>query len=266
MKELVKVSVLITTYNAENFLDECLNSLVNQTYSNLQVVVVDDGSTDNSVEIMKNYQNQYSFIQPYFMSKVGRAKALNFGLNRCNGLYIAINDADDFSKPYRIQLQVDFLEENQQVGLLGGGMEIIEEERIYTHFPVRNSADIKRAFVEGQPIQHSTVMIRKKLLDKIGGYNERIPFLLDRDLFLRLARISELHQLDEVLITLNRSPHQYFRNKFTGTRRNWLSMRYQLKAVKYFQFSPLLKLRVIAKFCWSLILELFHGLKKRKQA
>jgi len=124
--------------------------------------------------------------------------------------------------------------------------------------------DLRRAFIKGQPIQHSTVMFRKEIIDQVGGYNEHIKFLFDRDIFLRVAKITKMHQLEDVLITLNRSSNQYFKNKFAGIERNWMSTKYQLKAVSQFNFSTYYKLDILVKFLWSIILETKDRLKSNE--
>ena len=92
------VSVLITAYNSSEFLETTLDSLLNQTYQNLEIIIVEDGSQDSTPEIIERYAKNYVQVKAFFPGRLGRAKALNFGLARCNGMYVAINDADDYSK------------------------------------------------------------------------------------------------------------------------------------------------------------------------
>ena len=258
------VSVLVTAYNSEDCLDKMLGSLLCQNYRHIEIIVVDDGSDDRTPIILKDLQNQDQRIKPFFPGRVGRAKALNLGLSKCSGKYIAINDADDFSKNARIKKQVNFLEVHPEIGMLGSRMEISEDGGTWIDDVVIEDYDIRRTFITGQPIQHSTVMFRKQIIDQVGGYNENIKFLFDRDIFLRVSKITKMHQLDDVLITLNRSSSQYFKSRFTGIERKWMSTKYQLKAVSQFNFSPYYMLDILAKFLWSVILELKNGLKSNE--
>src|SRR5690554_3918162 len=108
------VTVFIPVYNCENFIDECLKSILNQTYKNIEVLLVDDGSTDNSVEKIKKYsdprirliQNERNMGIPY---------TRNVGLKEAKGKYIAIMDSDDISMPIRIEKQVAYLEQHPEI-------------------------------------------------------------------------------------------------------------------------------------------------------
>lgn len=256
------VSFLVTAYNAEHFIGHSIRSICNQDYNNLEIVVVDDGSNDKTTDILHSIKAEDKRIHVYSPGRIGRAKALNVGLRHCTGQYIAINDADDFSKRERTRIQVNFLEENPTIGLLGSSMEISENGTISMHQVVTNDEQIRRAFTMGQPIQHSTVMVKAQLLTDIGGYNENIPFLLDRDMFLRMAAVTKLHQLNDRLIILNRSANQYFKNRYTGIERSIMSSRYQLKAVDQFHYSKTLKIQIVMKLIWSIILNLGRKFKK----
>lgn len=245
------VSVLITAYNCEDTLESCIQHLIDQTYNNLEIIVVEDGSSDQTPTILKTLAQQYQLVKAFFPGRIGRAKALNEGLRHCSGSYIAVNDADDYSFPERITKQVAYLNANPSVGLLGSWKEVHRGDDVFVDHPPTEDSAIRAFFAEGQPIQHSTVMMRTELVHQIGGYNERIPFLLDRDIFLRLARITKMHQLDEPLIILNQNENQYFRNKYVGFNRRWLSARYQWKAIYWFRLSPHLYLNVLIKLLYG---------------
>lgn len=249
----VQVSFLVTAYNCEGTIGRTLECLVNQNFDSFEIVVVEDGSSDGTAEKLKEISEKLPGVNAYFPGRLGRAKALNFGLSKCKGKYLAINDADDYSYSNRLLKQVSYLEAHQEVGILGSSFEICEySDRWINHAKVEDE-DIRKAFIHGQPIQHSTVMFRKELVDKVGGYNEKLAFLLDRDIFLRVAQISKMHQLEEVLVTINRSPSQYFKTNFKGIRRNWMSTRYRLQAADLFGFSWSTKLIILCKFAWSLV-------------
>lgn len=250
------VSVLITAYNAENLLSIAVKHLTEQTYRNIEIVVVEDGSKDRTSAIIKDLAAFDSRIKPFFPGRLGRAKALNFGLSKCQGEFVAVNDADDFSMPERIEKQVQFMNSHPEIGLLGSSKEIHEGKKVWRDKVPGSDVEIRQAFAYGQPIQHSTVMFRREVLNQVGGYNEGIPFLLDRDIFIRVARISKLHQLRDHLIILNRSKNQYFRNRYTGIQRSWMSTKYQLKAVWYFHLNQLLYIKIILKFLYSLLIQI----------
>lgn len=256
------VSILITVYNGEELINKTIESLVSQTYSPIEIVVVDDGSADNSPDILKKLASSYPIIKLFFPGRLGRSKALNYGLNKCQGRYIAINDADDFSKPTRIEKQVQFLEAHPEIGLLGTWKEIREGSKRWVNERPIEDQEIRKYFAKGQPIQHSSVMFRKEVLHKVGGYNEDIPFLLDRDIFLRVANYTKMHQLPEPLIVIHRTTNQFFNNKYTGVQRSWMSTKYQLMAVNNFGFPFWFKIEIWLKFFYSLLLHQIRKFKK----
>ncbi len=248
------VSILITAYNAEDYLEYALDALISQTYQNMEIVIVDDGSIDSTPSIMTRKASEDKRIKVYFPGRLGRAKALNYGLNHCQGEYVAVNDADDYSKHDRIERQLAFMEVNPEVGLLGTAKEIHQGVKTWTDNVATEDHIIRELFAHGQPIQHSSAMFRRSLMEKVGGYNEKISFLLDRDIFLRIGRISRIQQLNDPLIILNRTENQYFKHRYKGFQRSWMSTKYQLKAVYYFGLSPLLYLNILIKFIYKNIL------------
>lgn len=248
------VSILITAYNAEDYLECTLDALISQTYRTIEIVVVDDGSVDATPSIITRKAIDDKRIKAYFPGRLGRAKALNYGLSQCVGKYVAVNDADDYSKHDRIERQLAFMEKNPEVGLLGTAKEIHEGVKTWTDNVATEDRIIRELFAHGQPIQHSSAMFRRSLMEKVGGYNEKISFLLDRDIFLRIGRICRIHQLNEPLIILNRTENQYFKHRFKGIQRSWMSTKYQLKAVYYFGLSPILYLNILIKFVYKNIL------------
>lgn len=252
------VSILVTVYNGETRLKAALDSLLNQSYPYTEIIVVDDGSTDNSPEILEGFAKHDERIKAFRPGRLGRAKALNYGLMHCHGEYIAINDADDFSLPHRIQKQVQFLEENEEYVLVGSKMYIHnskngEKIKHYSdHARPVEDAGIRKTFLKGQPIQHSSVMMKTEIAKKIGGYNENIKFLLDRDIFIRLSQLGKLHNLDEALISVGRSDQQYFRNTFTGRERILQDFKYRAEAAKVFKASTIQKLKIELLKYWTI--------------
>lgn len=244
------VSVLMTVYNGMPKLRDSIVNLLNQSYKNIEIVVVDDGSSDDSLFYLKSLSDvRLKVIEG---GRIGRSKALSLGLKHCNGEYVAINDADDVSYPKRLEKQLNFLKEHPEVGLLGSWKAVVEDgKQNIQEMPVEDE-EIRRFLCKGQPIQHSTVMMRKELADQIGGYNERTAFLLDRDLFIRMATITRLHQLPEVLVEVNRSPQQFFMHSYKGVRREWKSLKYRIKAIRLFDFPKWWIIREVIRSLWGL--------------
>ena len=105
-----KISVIVPAHNAEKYLRECLNSICNQTYQNLEIIIVDDGSNDSTASIVKKYADQDKRITPYYNENHGVSYSRNFALNRCTGDYVAFVDSDDIIAPDFIGQMVHDLE------------------------------------------------------------------------------------------------------------------------------------------------------------
>lgn len=259
------VSILMTVYNGMPLLKNSIASLLNQSYKNIELVVVDDGSSDDSLVYLNSIKdNRLKVIEG---GRLRRAKVLNLGLKNCEGNYIAINDADDISKPDRISKQVDFLETHEEIGLLGTWKEVKNKDGLTIQRMPSKNKDIRQFFTIGQPIQHSTVMFRKELLQTVKGYNEKLKFLLDRDIFLRMAMVTQMEQLEEPLVTIHRSENQFFFNNYKGLNREWMSLKYRVKAINSFGFPKHWIIRELIRSIWSLTpksirIPLIHLFKK----
>lgn len=251
MNELVEfrpsVSVLITTYNAMPFLVRAVEGITKQTYKNWELIIVDDHSTDETMSYLDSIEDRR--IKVFTNPTKGRGRALNYGLNKCTGNYVAINDADDISLPNRLQKQVEFLDKNIDYGLVGSYSVIrdFKTGAVIQHEGQRPTdwEDIKMKFTKGQPIQHVTVLMRLELLRRIGGYNETIHFLFDRELFLRLGKITKLANLAEVLVEVGHHENRHFYYNFKGVYREYFSLKYRLTAINQFRFPKHLIIREI---------------------
>ncbi|MDD2913253.1 MAG: glycosyltransferase family 2 protein, partial [Candidatus Pacebacteria bacterium] len=114
MKNNPKISIIMPVYNVETFLSEAIESVLNQTFYDFEFVIINDGSTDNSLEIIKNYEKKDSRIVLLDNKEnLGITKSLNIGLNKARGEYIARMDGDDISEKERIEIQYDFLKKNR---------------------------------------------------------------------------------------------------------------------------------------------------------
>jgi glycosyltransferase involved in cell wall biosynthesis len=122
------VSVLVTCYNGLPYIKKALDHLLAQTYSNIEIIVIDDHSVDGTGEYLAELATTNPKIHFYKNPVKGRGKALNFGLSKCSGEFVAINDADDYSLPERIEKQVRFMQENPDYGLVGSMSSLIQLE------------------------------------------------------------------------------------------------------------------------------------------
>jgi len=198
------VSVVIPTYNGEKYLGAALDSVLRQTYRNMEVIVVDDGAVDGTKNIIEKFKQKDSRITSIHNEhNVGFVKSLNSGIARAQGEYIArLDDDDSWIDPAKLEKQVGFLEQHPEYVLAGGGLVQIDskgEEMIRYLFPEKDEA-IRKAILVDNVIAHSCVVFRKDAFLKAGGYDEQFGFFADRDLWLKLGKIGKLYNFPEYFI------------------------------------------------------------------
>ena len=166
----MKVSVIIAAYNCENVVGEAIESILNQTYENLELIICDDASTDNTARIIEKYVQLDKRIRSLRNSENKKAA---YSRNRCikiaKGEYVAIEDADDWSMPKRLEKQMRFLDENNHIDFVGTGEIIFDESSIKSKELLKELPD-KKDFLKGFPFSHPSMMFRKKALQEVGGY------------------------------------------------------------------------------------------------
>lgn len=211
------VTVICLCYNHARFVREAIESVLNQTYSNIQIVVVDDASTDNSVEVIKKVTGHQSAFEFLFLTKnVGNCRAFNKGLALAKGKYVIDFATDDVLMPDRIEKQVTYFEKlDDDYGVVFTDAEYIDEQskrvrnhyeylfkkRLINHVPQGNvfSFIIRRYFVASP-----TMMVRKSVLDVLNGYDEELAYE-DFDFWVRSSRISQYGFIDEKLTRIRLS-------------------------------------------------------------
>ena len=129
------VSILMTVYNHEEYLEQSIRSIKKQTYKNWELVLIDNGSTDSSKKILVKFKHKKIRIF-FFKQNIGRTNCLNFGLNKCKGKYVAILDSDDISHKDRIELQVKEFSKDKKLWLLATNFDYIDKK---IHCCIRNS-------------------------------------------------------------------------------------------------------------------------------
>lgn len=193
-----KITVLMPVYNCELYIEEAIDSILNQTYSNFELLLIDDGSTDATVGRIKQYSDsRIKLIEKPINS--GLTNSLNLGIQIAKGKYIARMDGDDISVLDRFEKQVHFLENNDKVILCGGWFRIIGSNKV-VKLP-ENDSEIKCYLLRGNCIAHPSVMLRKEALDGMEEvYDIAKEPAEDYDLWTRLAFKGELYNLPEVLL------------------------------------------------------------------
>jgi glycosyltransferase involved in cell wall biosynthesis len=202
MNSPTTVSVVMSVYNGQAFLSEAIESILGQTLREFEFVVIDDGSTDRTAEILGEYASRDGRLRVLRHENKGRATSLNAGIGLATGKYIARMDADDVAMPYRLEEQVDFLERHAEVGLVGGAIELINATGLVvkTARPPLEDAEIRSVMLRYNPMFHPTVVIRKEVVLAAGGYRKALLDADDYDLWLRMSERSRLANLGTTMV------------------------------------------------------------------
>jgi glycosyltransferase involved in cell wall biosynthesis len=217
-----RVSVVMTVYNGQRFLREAVDSILNQTYADFELIVIDDGSTDATPDILDSYDDPR--LRVVTQPRMGRVKSLNRGVGMAPGEYIAIMDADDVSMPERLKEQVRWLDAHPGTAVVGTGTVIIDENgRTSRQYPQPMSAvAIRRALLEGRVSPpHPSAMFRKACFEVVGGYREWFKQAMDYDLWLRMVERYDIDCLPELLFHYRQNlegitHRQYFQQKHSA--------------------------------------------------
>ncbi|MGE6328965.1 glycosyltransferase family 2 protein [Psychrobacter pacificensis] len=177
------VSIIIPCYNSEKYIEKCIESIINQSYEHIEIVIVDDGSTDNTVEILKTYKN----VRVYSQVNSGACVARNYGLTKCKGYYVKFLDSDDFLNTDSISLQVDFAESLQDMQIAYGYKEVLFNDKISIDKEILDSTNQFRQLIN-RNIVTTLPLHKRKVLLETGAFDEQLKFRQEWDLHLKLAK------------------------------------------------------------------------------
>jgi glycosyltransferase involved in cell wall biosynthesis len=196
----VRITVLMPVYNGEQHLAEAIDSILNQTYTDFEFLIINDGSTDKSVEIIRSYKDaRIRLINNE--TNIGVAASLNKGLDLATGDYVARMDGDDISFPRRLEKQVAFMERNPDVGICGTWIKVTGD-RVSTimRYPI-DSASIRCTFLFYSALAHPSVIFRKSAFERYRlRYDDSYKGTEDYELWVRAAECFRLANLPEVLL------------------------------------------------------------------
>jgi glycosyltransferase involved in cell wall biosynthesis len=201
-----RLSVLLAVYNAERFLAQAVESILAQSFSDFEFIIVDDGSTDASREILQRYEDPR--IRLISRDNRGLTVSLNEALDLARGELVARQDADDMSEVNRLSRQVDYLDRHRPVGLVGTNYVLIDEDgaEVVTTNLFTHPDDLKVAQVLANQFCHGSVMFRRAMIDEIGEYDPAVGHVEDYDLFARMTHAAASVNLREPLYRWRLTP------------------------------------------------------------
>lgn len=197
------ISVLVSVYNADKYVSLSIESILNQTFTDFELIIIDDCSSDTSWDLCQKYSQQDNRIIAIRNNiNLGGCETLNVGLKLARGKYIARQDNDDWSYPDRLDKQFSFMEAHPSVGIVGGSMEIMDETEKVTGKRTYNLTDyaIRNKIFRYSPFSHPLVMFRKSILDAVGYYNCECAPADDYELYFRIGKLSEFANLNDTLL------------------------------------------------------------------
>lgn len=213
------VSVIIPSYNHEKFIEECIQSVLSQTFQDFEIVITDDASSDRTVEIIESFNDPRIKLFKYSINK-GASIATNNCIRKSSGKYIAMLSSDDAWYPNKLETQVNYLDTHPKIGAVFGKVDWIDEKGdIITskHFPYMDVFNVnnrsrfewlRHFFNKGNCLCHPCSLVRRECYDHVGLLNPAFASIPDFDLWIRLCLQYDIHILDERLIRFRRMANE----------------------------------------------------------
>ncbi len=206
---MTHVSVVMSVYNSERFLRQAIESILSQTYRDFEFIIVNDGSTDGSLDIIEAYAKKDSRICLISRENKGLVASLNEGIAAARGIYIARMDADDIAKPERIAKQYAYMQANK-LALCGSAAETIDEagKKIGKLAYLPQKSTLRTYTLFHNPFIHPSVMFRKDVFEAAGGYRRFFAHIEDYELWTRIIFAHAADNIPEMLLEYRLHPGQ----------------------------------------------------------
>ncbi len=223
----MKVSVLTPAYNVEQYISETIESILSQTFSDFEFIILDDGSTDNTFEIATEYAKKDSRIKVFKNEKnLGIAGNRNKLLTLAKGEYVAWQDSDDISLPFRLEKQVKILDKNKDIGIVGGGLQLFNEKgdlskRLFSE----QDEELRKKIFRYSPVAQPSAMIRKEVFDKVGNYDLKMPPAEDLDMSFRIGMFYKFANVPEIVVKYREHDKSATFTKLKTIETNTIGMR-----------------------------------------
>jgi glycosyltransferase involved in cell wall biosynthesis len=209
------ISVIIPAYNAEDTLQESIDSVLNQTYEHIEIIIVDDGSSDSTANIAREYTMKDNRCRYIYQNNTGQPAALNHGIEHANGEYISFLDADDIYETNKIDLQFKAVEKKPESIVLTQikRFMVVDSKRGYLNTTILPTFTNKKEYTKTllnlsgfQMALFSTALVQKSSLERVGFFDTNLPTAKDWDLWLRLSLHNSFHNIQEPLYLYRKYP------------------------------------------------------------
>lgn len=201
MKQNPTISVIMPVYNQGDYVEEAIESIIKQTYTDFEFIIVNDGSTDNTEDSILLYTDE-RIIYMKNERNIGNYPARNIGLQMAKGKYVAVMDADDIALPVRLERQFMYMEDHPETSAIGSWFRFSDNLQLCKH-PVEDEK-IRIALLRDNSFMHASLLIRSEVLHHLNGYNEQFKYAADYDLVCRIALKGQVFNLPEYLMIYRR--------------------------------------------------------------
>ncbi len=205
---LSKVSIVMSVYNGERYLEAAIRSILAQTMTDYELLIVDDGSTDRTRTLIESLHDDRR--KAIFINHSGRAHALNEGIKHTKAPIIAFMDADDVALPDRLKEQYHILQEHPEIGVVSCWYQLMDARNNVMHTIRRlpeQHTDIEYEITKHSSMCFPATMMRRELFDVVGGFNEMCQSAIDYEFFLRLLPVTNFYNLQKVLLRYRLHAH-----------------------------------------------------------
>lgn len=196
-----KVSVLMAVRNEEATVEASVRSILRQSFDDLEMIVINDGSTDRTSQLLSRLASQDDRLLIVEQKNAGLTKSLNTALQLANGEYIARQDGDDVSHPNRLAKQIDILDNRPDIVLVGSNSIDREDNGSVSEWGWQDDDQLAQTVFRNTPFPHSSAMMRANIAKRLGGYDESYETSQDMEFWMRLAKEGRLSMVREPLIT-----------------------------------------------------------------
>jgi len=216
------VTVIVPAYNRGKYIIQAVESVLNQTYKKIELIVIDDGSTDDTYGLLQEYSDRLTLLTHENRLNKGQSASINLGLKQAQGEFIAVLDSDDYWELNKLEIQVAYMNKNPDIGLLyTNGYGVSESGEIIYPYHKDNHVEMNdpnKVLVDCYLALPVNSLVRKKVYDEVGGFNETYRAAQDHDMLIRIAEKTNLAYLPDFLFYYRRHPQSI---SYQGTETRW---------------------------------------------